>query len=328
MKKRFSKLTALCLTGAMTAALLAGCGGSGNSETSDSDGSAKDSAAENTSSGTEASTADIGEPNGGAEVTLWHYFEHEANALNKMVKQYNESQKDIYIVPTYVARDELMKQYTIGAVSGELPDIGMVDSPDMASYISLGVFEDISEYVDAWEDLDQFYAGPLASCKDTDGKLHGLPNNSNCLAIACNMDILRAAGIENPPTTWEEFQKVCEATTDVENGVYGFAMCAISNEEGTFQYIPWMYGAGGDVTDIDSDSNVEALTFLSDLVKKGYMSKEVVNWGQGDAYNAFLAGKAAMLESGTWQIATLDGQDKDKVTFEYAYVPMPANGEN
>ena len=38
MKKRFSKLTALCLTGAMTAALLAGCGGSGNSETSDSDG--------------------------------------------------------------------------------------------------------------------------------------------------------------------------------------------------------------------------------------------------------------------------------------------------
>ena len=58
------------------------------------------------------------------------------------------------------------------------------------------------------------------------------------------------------------------------------------------------------------------------------MSKEVVNWGQGDAYNAFLAGKAAMLESGTWQIATLDGQDKDKVTFEYTYVSMPSNGEN
>ena len=64
-----------------------------------------------------------------------------------------------------------MKQYTIGAVSGELPDIGMVDSPDMASYISLGVFEDISEYVDDWEDLEQFYPGPLASCKDAEGKV-------------------------------------------------------------------------------------------------------------------------------------------------------------
>ena len=245
-----------------------------------------------------------------------------------MVKQYNESQSDIYIVPTFVSRDELMKQYTIGAVSGELPDIGMVDSPDMASYISLGVFEDITEYVGDWEDLDQFYEGPLASVKDAEGNIYGLPNNSNCLAIACNMDILRAAGIENPPTTWEEFREVCEKTTNAEEGVYGFAMCSISNEEGTFQYIPWLYGAGGDVTDIDSDAAVESLTFLSDLVKDGYMSKEVVNWGQGDAYNAFLAGKAAMLESGTWQIATLDGQDADKVTFDYQYVAMPMNGEN
>ena len=75
-------------------------------------------------------------------------------------------QSDIYVIPTFVSREELMKQYTIGAVSGELPDIGMVDSPDMASYISLGVFEDITSYLEGWEDLEQFYAGPLSSCMD------------------------------------------------------------------------------------------------------------------------------------------------------------------
>ena len=142
------------------------------------------------------------------------------------------------------------------------------------------------------------------------------------------MDILKAAGVENPPTTWEELREVCEKTTNPDEGVYGLAMCAISNEEGTFQYIPWMYGAGSSVADVDNEAGVEALTFLSDLVKDGLMSKEVVNWGQGDAYNAFLAGKAAILESGTWQISTLDGQDKDKVTFEYQYVPMPKHGDN
>lgn len=332
MKKRTQKIMTLFTAGILTATLVSGCGGSGGNNASSGDtsstSSAADSSASTTESGVQSSADDIGEPNGGAEVSLWHYFEHEAEALNAMVKQYNESQNDIYIVPTFVSRDELMKQYTIGAVSGELPDIGMVDSPDMASYISLGVFEDITEYLKDWEDLDQFYAGPLASVKDAEGNYYGLPNNSNCLAIVCNMDILRAAGIENPPTTWEEFQEVCEKTTNPDEGVYGFAMSAISNEEGTFQYIPWMYGAGGDVTDVSSEENVEALTFLSDLVKNGYMSKEVVNWGQGDAYNAFLAGKAAMLESGTWQIATLDGQDKDKVNFEYQYVEMPKNGEN
>lgn len=300
MQKHMRRNLAMILSGAMAMSMMAGFAASAE------DGS------------------DIGEPNGGAEVTLWHYFEHEATALNQMVKQYNESQSDIYIVPTFVSRDELMKQYTIGAVSGELPDIGMVDSPDMASYISLGVFEDITEYVQDWEDLAQFYPGPMASVKDADGKIYGLPNNSNCLALLCNMDILNAAGVENPPTTWEELREVCEKTTDPDNGVYGLAMSAISNEEGTFQYIPWLYGAGADVTDVDSEAGVEALTYLSGLVKDGLMSKEVVNWGQGDAYNAFLAGKAAILESGTWQIATLDGQDADKVTFNYKYVPMPA----
>ena len=301
MQKRTRKQLALVLTGAMAMSMMAGFGAYA-----------------------EESSSDIGEPNGGAEVTLWHYFEHEADALNKMVKQYNESQSDIYIVPTFVSREELMKQYTIGAVSGELPDIGMVDSPDMASYISLGVFEDITDYLSDWPDLEQFYPG----AKDADGRIYGLPNNSNCLALLCNMDILKAAGVENPPTTWEELREVCEKTTNPDDGVYGLAMCAISNEEGTFQYIPWMYGAGSSVADVDDKAGVEALTFLSDLVKDGLMSKEVVNWGQGDAYNAFLAGKAAILESGTWQISTLDGQDKDKVTFEYQYVPMPKHGDN
>ena len=255
MQKRTRKQLALVLTGAMAMSMMAGFGAYA-----------------------EESSSDIGEPNGGAEVTLWHYFEHEEDALNKMVKQYNESQSDIYIVPTFVSREELMKQYTIGAVSGELPDIGMVDSPDMASYISLGVFEDITDYLSDWPDLEQFYPGPMASAKDADGRIYGLPNNSNCLALLCNMDILKAAGVENPPTTWEELREVCEKTTNPDDGVYGLAMCAISNEEGTFQYIPWMYGAGSSVADVDDEAGVEALTFLSDLVKDGLMSKEVVNW--------------------------------------------------
>lgn len=272
---------------------------------------------------TAATPDQIGEDNGGEKVTLWHYFEHEAEALNKMIKDYNESQSDIYIVPTFVSREELMKQYTIGAVSGELPDIGMVDSPDMASYISLGVFADITDQLKDWEDLDQFYPGPLSSCKGEDGDIYGLPNNSNCLAILCNMDLLNKAGVK-PPTTWEEFEEVCKATTDPDNGVYGFAMCAIGNEEGTFQYIPWLYGAGATVADVDSDAGVRSLDFLANLEKNGYMSNEVVNWGQGDALNAFVAGKAAMLESGTWHIAQLDGELKDSVNFEYQYIPMPS----
>ena len=203
MKRRFQKIAALMLVGAMAGTLVTGCGGSSSGSSSESSSDSK-----------EASDSSSSNSNGAAEVTLWHYFEHEAPDLEAVAEKYNESQDKIHVTCTYVSREELMNQYTIGAVSGELPDIGMVDSPDMESYISLGVFEDITDDIKDWDELDQFYDGPLSSCMDADGKYYGLPNNSNCLTLCCNMDILNAAGIENPPTTWEEFEEACKATTN------------------------------------------------------------------------------------------------------------------
>lgn len=260
------------------------------------------------------------------EISVWHYFEHEATALEKLAEAYNEAHDDVHITCTFVSREELMNQYTIGAVSGELPDIGMVDSPDMASYISLGVFEDIDDELQEWGQLDSFYDGPLSSCRDSEGRLHGLPNNSNCLALLCNMDILNAAGFDAPPTTWDEFYEVCKATTNPDDSVYGFAMCAIGNEEGTFQFIPWLYTTGASVSSLSSPEAARSLDFLGQLASEGLMSKECVNWGQGDALNAFAAGKAAMLESGTWQIGQFDMEDV-VLDFNYQYGLLPKDAE-
>lgn len=339
---RMKKVCTLLLTGVLGTMLVCGCGANETEESTDNSTDVEKTNCMEEPSDTEGMNItevptdaeidganEFGDPNGGAEVVMWHYFgDEQGQALHQMVKKYNESQSDIYVVPMFVSMDEIKKQYTMGAVSGELPDIGLIDGPDMAAYYSLGVFENISEYVADWEDINAFYTGPMASCKDAEGNIFGIPNNANCLAIACNMDILKQAGIENPPATWDELLKVCEKTSDSEKGVYGLAMSATGTEEGTFQYIPWMYGAGANVADIDSEASVQALSFLSNLVKEGYMSKEVVNWTQNDAYNAFLTGKAAMVEIGTWYIANMDGMDKDKVTFEYQFVAMPRNGEN
>lgn len=325
MKKRFQKIAALLLVGAMVGSLVTGCGGSNDTASTDTKSDDKKSAEDTTADDDAEETKTSSESNGGAEVTLWHYFEHEAPDLEAVVEKYNQSQDKINITCTYVSREELMNQYTIGAVSGELPDIGMVDSPDMESYISLGVFEDITSDIEGWEDLEQFYEGPLSSCKDADGKYYGLPNNSNCLTLCCNMDVLNAAGIENPPTTWDEFEAACKATTNSEDGVYGFAMSAIGTEEGTFQILPWIYSAGGNIDDLTSPEATKGVQFLADLVKNGYMSKEVVNWQQSEAYNAFCAGKAAMFESGTWQLADID--EKINGAFNYKYTLLPKDKE-
>ena len=37
------------------------------------------------------------------EITVWHYFEHEAEALEKVAEQYNESQSDVVGGSSYPA---------------------------------------------------------------------------------------------------------------------------------------------------------------------------------------------------------------------------------
>ena len=56
----------------------------------------------------------------------------------------------------------------------------------------------------------------------------------------------------------DEFKEMVAATTDASNDVYGFAMCAVSTEEGTFQILPWLRsvqnGTGVNVDNISADS--------------------------------------------------------------------------
>ncbi|MFP3088865.1 sugar ABC transporter substrate-binding protein [Treponema sp. TIM-1] len=254
-------------------------------------------------------------------LSLWHYFasDQESGVLKKFADDFGKTHPGVTIDVTFVSREELMNQYTVGAVSGQLPDIGMVDSPDMSSFVSLGVFEDITDELTAWGQLDKYYPGPLSSTKDANGRIYGLPNNTNCLALACNMDMLRAAGVEKP-TTWEELEAVCAKLTNPAEQIYGFAMSAIPNEEGTFQLIPWIYAAGGSVSNLASPEAIRGIEFIANLAQKGYMSKEVVNWTQGDAFNAFAAGKAAMVESGTWHVAQNVPDIKD---FDVEYTLLP-----
>ncbi len=321
MKKILSLILALAMCLA-----LAACSGS-SSGTSDQTGADTSGA-----SGADDATGDAAEGAAGdaTEITLWHYFEDDSVLLEQMIEEYNAMQSDIHITATFMSRDELMNQYTVGALSGELPDIGMVDSPDMASYIELGVFEDITDQLNEWGELDNFYPGPLSSCQDADGRYYGVPQNTNCLALACNMDLLAEAGYDHAPTSLDEFQEMAAGVTGVEDGVYGFAMCAVSTEEGTFQLLPWLRsdynGQSVNVDDLTAESAVHGLSVLADLVKNGYMSTEVVNWTQSDALNEFLGEKAAMYEAGTWQLFNFNDENLSE-KFNYEVVLLPTGDE-
>lgn len=257
------------------------------------------------------------------KITFWHYMseDKEGKFVNEAIEEFNNSQDEVHVTAQYLPREELMKQYTIGVVSGELPDCGMVDNPDHASYASMGVFEDITDLYNSWDEAD-FMEGSINSCY-YDDKLYGLPWGNNCLGLFYNKSMLEEAGVE-VPTTWSELEAACEKlTTDTCKGL---AISAIGNEEGTFQYMPWLLSAGGSVDNLTSDESKESMTYLKDLMDKGYISKECINWTQADAEKQFASGQAAMMINGPWQFSGLS-DDAPDLEYGVAKVPKADDGD-
>ena len=103
----------------------------------------------------------------------------------------------------------------------------------------------------------------------------------------------------------------------------GFAMCCLQNEEGTFNFTPWLWSTGATSYDINNDNGIKALTLVKDLVDAGSMSKEVINWTQGDVMNQFISGNIAMMVNGPWQVPTMREQAPD-LNWDVALLPKDA----
>lgn len=302
------KLLSALLAGVMVISLAA-CGSGG---APGSGGSAGGSGTQNPSPSTSGEKVTI---------NLWHYFpDAYAPVFQAQIDEYNKSQDHIEVVLTFVSREDLMKQYAMGSISGELPDIGMTDSPDMASFIEMGVFEDITDLANDWGELDQFLKGPLSSCYGSDGRLYGLPQNSNCLGYIYNKTALEELGITEIPKTWDELEALCKTVADSGKDCYGFGLSANSSEVATFQFYPLLYSAGGSMETINSPESVKALTFLSDLYKAGYISPEAINWTGTNVMESFIAGKTLTMINGPWTIPTLEQSGLD---FEYGVAEIP-----
>ncbi len=309
MKRK--KVTALLAAMAMTATLITGCGSSADTQ----DTAETPQAAEEAS---DKESTEAAETSGGAEaVTIWYYWETEGHqvALDQVIQEYNASQDQYEVTAKYVPFADFKKQLSIGASADELPDIAILDSPDHASYVEMGIFEDLTGKFD----VSSYYEGTVNSCT-VDGKLYGVPFGVNCLALYYNEDMLEAAGCE-VPTTWDELKETAKKLTG--DNVTGLALCSVQNEEGTFNFVPWLWSTGATSYDIDNENGIRALTFIQGLIEEGVMSKECINWTQGDVMNQFISGNVAMMENGPWQIPTMQAEAPD-LNWNVTLIPKDA----
>lgn len=256
------------------------------------------------------------------KIVLWSYYETDAQmeALNELVRGFNLSQNVYEASWEYVPMTDFTKRLTMAYTENALPDMALIDNPDMPACIRTGMFEDITEFLQKRKVEEEYYSSLLQTVT-YDGRLYGIPFNCNNVGLIYKKDVLQEAGIGAPPATWEELEKVAARLTKGEQK--GFLMSAMEGEQGAFQILPWILSAGENHHTIGGAKTVEAFEFLGRLVEEGYMTGDCINLSQTDVARMFVQGKAAMMENGPWVLPMLE-----EAGIDYGVSPLPARERN
>ncbi len=209
--------------------------------------------------------------------------------------------------------DALMQRVLRQSSSKTLPDVLMLDNPDVQQVAASGALASL-------DDLGIDTAGVangVLQASTYEGELYGLQPVTNTIALFYNKKLLDAAGV-TPPTTWDELKTASAKLTEGDR--YGFAMSNVGTFEGTWQFLPFMWSNGGNEENIDTPQTAAALQLIKDLMTSGSLSQSSVNWPQDEVTDHFIAGNAAMMINGPWSFPALDRT----ADLEYGVVPIPA----
>jgi multiple sugar transport system substrate-binding protein len=242
------------------------------------------------------------------------YHRWDAEAMARCGEQLG-----VTIAQQSVPAAQVMTKALRMASSKSLPDIVQFDASEMPTFADAGGLVDLRTLGLSTDDIPDGIVG----FGSYEGTYYGAARSVNTLALFYNKDVLDKAGVQ-VPSTWAELREAARTLTRGKQ--YGLALSAGGAEDGVFQFTPFMWSNGGDETKLDSPQVAGALDYWKSLLKDGSLSKSTVNWTQADVNDQFMAGNAAMMINGPWQVETLN-TDKS-LHWGIARIPVPKAGDD
>jgi multiple sugar transport system substrate-binding protein len=271
------------------------------------------------SSGTSASVAGPNSPaagtsGGGGTYTVWDPYPQYDNgsAWVKLLDQCGAS-AGVTIARTASDTTALTSKVLLAAQQGNPPDVLIVDNPVVSTLAQAGVLATTAD-----TKIDTATIQPnLLAAGELGGKTYGIPIGANTLALYYNKNIVGKDGINvDSIKSWASLTAALAKAK--AKGDKGITFSAIGTEEGSFQFLPWFWGAGAQLTSLSSPPAVAALTLWTDWLKSGYAPNSVINDTQTTSWQEFATGKYAFGENGTWQLS-----NAASAGFPYGIIPIP-----
>lgn len=260
-----------------------------------------------------------------------------------IAKALPDIQADTYYGPgTY---DAQRKNFVVQAKTGK-PDVieGLVE--DLTVYTKQDIILDLTEHFNNWADKDQFVESTLKPLT-VDGKLYGLPYNTNARVLLYRKDLFEEFGLE-VPKTWDEYVKVASVITEKTNKeVFGTYVCTKIGDPRAYQeFVSWFFqvshkapvfkkGEDGKwMVNATAEQFAQVLKLYQDLVfaNADFPALDPNQRGNGwpEEDNGYAAGKWAMVPMGPWIWGHREDSEAARAILEektgIASLPIPEGG--
>ncbi len=228
-----------------------------------------------------------------------------------------------------VPHDNMHQQFLSDAIAGGTAyDVLMVDQPWVSEFAANGYLEPLDDRLSD-EDRSDFVAGTLDT-ESYDGKLYGLPFLVHNLVTYYRPSMLEAAGIDAPPTTWEQYREAARLTTDPGTGTYGTMIPGNRDGEVATRFESYVQQAGGDIVDaqgkpdIDTPQARAALQMMTEIQFDDGSSPAGLH-DLSAIQGQFLEGKIAMVSVWPYLWAMATDPEQSKIADDVAVALNPGN---
>ncbi len=261
-------------------------------------------------------------------VTYWHAYTADSPEVSTLqgtiIPEFEKLHPGVTVKDVPIPYDELHQKLITAAAGEQLPDLVRADIGWVPELANLGVLEPLSTSMPDFQTYaDQVYPGTLAT-NMWKGTYYGLPLDTNTRVLLYNKSFFEKAGV-TVPTTVEELMAAGPALK--EAGAYAFA----DNGAGGWNMLPWIWSAGGDITDPDvtkatgylnSPESVKGIQNLVDMYNAGFMPAIVLGDSGGlQTSDGLATDKYATILDGPWMYPIFAGQYPD---FTVSASPVPA----
>lgn len=217
---------------------------------------------------------------------------------NEIMAAFNAENPGIEVVGEYVAYEALHdKIATSMAVTPPAYDVMLIDDIWYAEFSQAGYLMDATDRI-TQEMKDGIFTSGW-EITTVAGKTYGMPWGIDGMYFYYNEKMLKDAGFDAPPRTWEELEEQSAVLKEKGLVEYPLVWSWAQAEASICTLVALLFGNGGTFVDdqgnaaFNNAAGIETVQWMVDSIDKGIVNPASISYLEEDVRNVFSQGKAA-----------------------------------